>query len=758
MAVTGRRSKLGSLHGPMNHENLNGTSSAMLAVQQFNSDVQIPYRLPICEETHAACCDNACWQVKDTQTMVQACQAGQDAQAGYACDYCAKRQPMAFNEIKECCKGHQSLNESVKDEKIGYVGKRHATRFMSDAYGKGIVRGQVENMNLRAYTDWSDVTFAETLSTAPCCSFFGSEFLKMVERLNDGADKVATALFPEVDKRNPQKRKVTLRDVATLYGQRPNHSDVWHLSPYEFTMYWKPVLATYPLSLDDLDAEHYHAALTDRGKQKLKNKDTNMQPGHDYEVKKGGFDWLAFPKVPSTQFFRNTWVLQRRRRPEVPTFFGAPIPRHHAGEHQRAAAIVMTYFHPWTLRKQDADEDVTYAGALRPNGQTWQEAMEEWFDGRVLCREAKQYVGNFLSIHRMRPRDDDLDDDGNSQDIVSDEELEISRATLHDALITRIGGREHAATDEKSEGASHFQNSTAAIELNQSFWDSSLDNKDALIPSFVQPSALKDILAAAKTSQRREHQYGAASNADSLDPALRQLAPVCPSDVDNWLKLKKKQRDANGRLVLNAEQYAAVKRVTDRVKKELQHAADDKVDPEEPLRWLVHGGPGTGKSHVIKQVREFFQDVLHWDMGINFQVVALQAVMADMLGGDTIHHACGIPVFKGGQTADFTTQKQSEVAKRVLQWRWLIIDEISMVSAKLLAEIDVKLRSAVRALGTQKHDSLGADRPFGGLNVLFCGDFWQLEPPDGGFLAGIPTEFIRAGRKYRLLHQPGCLG
>ena len=395
MAVTGRRSKLGSLHGPMNHENLNGTSSAMLAVQQFNSDVQIPYRLPICEETHAACCENACWQVKDTQTMVQACQAGQDAQAGYACDYCAKRQPMAFNEIKECCKGHQSLNESIKDEKIGYVGKRHATRFMSDAYGKGIVRGQVENMNLRAYTDWSDVTSAETLSTAPSIAFFGSEFLKMVERLNDGADKVATALFPEVDKRNPQKRKVTLRDVATLYGQRPNHSDVWHLSPYEFTMYWKPVLATYPLSLDDLDAEHYHAALTDRGKQKLKNKDTNMQPGHDYEVKKGGFDWLAFPKVPSTQFFRNTWVLQRRRRPEVPTFFGAPIPRHHAGEHQRAAAIVMTYFHPWTLRKQDADEDVTYAGALRPNGQTWQEAMEEWFDGRVVCKEAKQYVGNF---------------------------------------------------------------------------------------------------------------------------------------------------------------------------------------------------------------------------------------------------------------------------------------------------------------------------------------------------------------------------
>ena len=71
-----------------------------------------------------------------------------------------------------------------------------------------------------------------------------------------------------------------------------------------------------------------------------------------------------------------------------------------------------------------------------------------------------------------------------------------------------------------------------------------------------------------------------------------------------------------------------------------------------------------------------------------------------------------------------------------------------MVSAKLLAEVDVKLRSAIRQTGTQKLDSNMTDRPFGGLNVLFSGDFLQLDPPDGGFLAGIPTDFIRASRKY----------
>ena len=179
--------------------------------------------------------------------------------------------------------------------------------------------------------------------------------------------------------------------------------------------------------------------------------------------------------------------------------------------------------------------------------------------------------------------------------------------------------------------------------------------------------------------------------------------------------------------------------------------AEDDVEPDfgEPLRWCVHGGPGTGKSHVINLVKELFTDVLQWNIGVEFQIVALQAVMADLLGGDTIHHACGIPVCKRRECHSEDAQKQMEVAKRVLQWRWLIIDEISMVSAKLLADVDMKMRQVVRVIGTNKKDGACIDRPFGGLNVICCGDFWQLDPPDGGFLADIPTEWIQRGRQFK---------
>ena len=117
----------------------------------------------------------------------------------------------------------------------------------------------------------------------------------------------------------------------------------------------------------------------------------------------------------------------------------------------------------------------------------------------------------------------------------------------------------------------------------------------------------------------------------------------------------------------------------------------------DPLLWLMHGGPGTGKSEVLKLVQTMFLEVCGWQMSIDYQMMSLQAVMAQLLHGDTIHHALGINPFgdkpnaKGNKNV---ARRRSEIAQRVLQWRWLFIDEISIVSAQLIAEVDRKLRSS----------------------------------------------------------------
>jgi hypothetical protein len=83
-----------------------------------------------------------------------------------------------------------------------------------------------------------------------------------------------------------------------------------------------------------------------------------------------------------------------------------------------------------------------------------------------------------------------------------------------------------------------------------------------------------------------------------------------------------------------------------------------------------------------------------------------------------------------------------------VQWRWLIVDEVSMVSAKLLAEIDVELRQMVRAKHTLSGDAEGLARAFAGVNILFSGDFWQLDLPSGGFLAEIHVQYMQRAKKF----------
>ena len=59
--------------------------------------------------------------------------------------------------------------------------------------------------------------------------------------------------------------------------------------------------------------------------------------------------------------------------------------------------------------------------------------------------------------------------------------------------------------------------------------------------------------------------------------------------------------------------------------------------------------------------------------------------------------------------------------KAVLRLRWLIIDEINMVCARLLADIDTTLRSFARAVDPYVVGSKSM-RPLAGLNLLCSGD------------------------------------
>ena len=116
--------------------------------------------------------------------------------------------------------------------------------------------------------------------------------------------------------------------------------------------------------------------------------------------------------------------------------------------------------------------------------------------------------------------------------------------------------------------------------------------------------------------------------------------------MQTWLSNIQTRRSDDGRHVLNEKQYDMVSLVVKQVCKEIRASNTGNYSDWSPFRWSMHGGPGTGKSHVIKIIKsELFEQVLKWKIVEDFQIVALQAVMADLLGGDTIHHALNLPVY-----------------------------------------------------------------------------------------------------------------
>ena len=170
--------------------------------------------------------------------------------------------------------------------------KRHASRLMSDAYGKGIVRGQAECTNLRAYSTANDVIHAETFRTSQTESFYGKEYVNVVEGLSYRKPTVDKTIIAGVDGRNPRRQEVTIRDTSMLYGQRPKHPDLLYFSPHEFVMYWQPQLVSYPLSLSHENFRAHHETMTPAGRQKLEQGAQDLAPGQDYIVKDGGVDWF----------------------------------------------------------------------------------------------------------------------------------------------------------------------------------------------------------------------------------------------------------------------------------------------------------------------------------------------------------------------------------------------------------------------------------------------------------------------------------
>ncbi len=128
---------------------------------------------------------------------------------------------------------------------------------------------------------------------------------------------------------------------------------------------------------------------------------------------------------------------------------------------------------------------------------------------------------------------------------------------------------------------------------------------------------------------------------------------------------------------------------------------------------FLTGEPGSGKTHSINTYVKWLRE-----RGIEPAITASTGIAATHVGGMTIHAWTGIGVKRDLTAYDLDEMMSREkLVKRAQAARILIIDEISMIDARTLALAE----RAVRALKR-------TEKPWGGMQVVFVGDFYQLPP------------------------------
>lgn len=122
---------------------------------------------------------------------------------------------------------------------------------------------------------------------------------------------------------------------------------------------------------------------------------------------------------------------------------------------------------------------------------------------------------------------------------------------------------------------------------------------------------------------------------------------------------------------------------------------------------FITGRAGTGKSTLL----QYFRETTHK----NVAVLAPTGVAAVNIRGQTIHSFFNFKPDVTPERAKKIRPRSKEIYRKLDA---VVIDEISMVRADLLDCVDIFLRR----FGRKK------TRPFGGIQMIFIGDLYQLPP------------------------------
>ncbi|KAK5859744.1 hypothetical protein PBY51_021275 [Eleginops maclovinus] len=126
------------------------------------------------------------------------------------------------------------------------------------------------------------------------------------------------------------------------------------------------------------------------------------------------------------------------------------------------------------------------------------------------------------------------------------------------------------------------------------------------------------------------------------------------------------------------------------------------------------GSAGTGKSFLLKRIMGSLPPKSTF-------ATASTGVAACHIGGTTLHNFAGIGSGSAPLVQCIELAQRPGVLQHWTTCRHLIIDEVSMVEAQFFDKLESVARSVRRSTA-----------PFGGIQLIICGDFLQLPPVSKG--------------------------
>lgn len=128
---------------------------------------------------------------------------------------------------------------------------------------------------------------------------------------------------------------------------------------------------------------------------------------------------------------------------------------------------------------------------------------------------------------------------------------------------------------------------------------------------------------------------------------------------------------------------------------------------------FITGAAGSGKTHLLNEYIAYLKK-----HSVDIGITASTGIAATHMGGMTIHAWSGLGIRDSLDEYELDAlESRQYLWKRMETAKVLIIDEISMLHHFRIDLVDKILRAFKRN-----------DEPFGGIQVVLCGDFFQLPP------------------------------